>query len=294
MLQEYLKRHHEGIKEYLYIVFGTALVAIGVVVFFEPHNLVTGGVTGLAIIIADVGKTMYGITIPIWVTNLVLNIPLFLMALKIRGKKFIARTFMTTVIFTLFLSLAEFIPGISQESDLVISTLFGSAFSGVGMGFVFRGQTTTGGTDLAASVIHKYFRHISIAKILFLVDAIIITIGFFAFGIRIAMYGIIAVYITSRFTDTILEGFDFAKAAFIVSDKHEEISERIMTDTERGATAIHAKGVYTKKEKDVILVVMNKKEIIILKELVTSVDPKAFLIVTDVREVLGEGFQRIV
>ncbi|MBE6011970.1 YitT family protein [Anaeropeptidivorans aminofermentans] len=294
MLQEYLKEHREGIKEYLYIIFGTALVAIGVVVFFEPHNLVTGGVTGLAIIIADLGRTMYGVTIPIWLTNLFFNIPLFLMALRTKGKKFLARTFITTMLLTTFLSLAEFIPVISEESDLVISTLFGAVFVGIGMGFVFRAQTTTGGTDIAASVIHKYFRHISIAKILFFVDAIIITIGFFVFGIRITMYGIIAVYITSRFTDTVLEGFDFAKAAFIISDKHEEISMRIMTDTERGATAIHAKGVYTQKEKDVILVVMNKKEIIMLKELVTSVDPRAFLIVTDVREVLGEGFQRIV
>ncbi|MDR2899182.1 MAG: YitT family protein, partial [Clostridiales bacterium] len=206
-------------KDYLFILIGTALVAISLASFFEPNGLVTGGVTGLAIIVEDLGNKFYGISIPLWLTNLVLNIPLFLLALKIKGKRFLLRTFVATVSLSIFLSWAEGLPKLSSNTDLTIYTVFGSVIQGIGMGLIFRSKTTTGGTDLLASVVHNYIRHISIAKILFVVDGCIMAVGFFVFGARSTMYAVIAAYIVSKITDVILEGFDFAKAAFIISDK---------------------------------------------------------------------------
>ena len=280
-------------KDYLYIIIGTILIAVSVVCFFEPQGLVTGGVTGLAIIIASVGKSMYGVEIPLWATNLVLNVPLFLLGLKIRGKDFLARTMFSTVFLSIALSWAAKLPAINAESDMVVYTVFGAVLSGIGAGFVFRAKATTGGSDLFASIIHYYMRHISIAKILLVVDAAILVLGFFVFGARSSMYAIIAIYIVSQATDAILEGFDFAKAAFIISDKEKEIAKEFMDITERGATFIKASGVYTGKEKEMLMIVMSNKEIIIMKDIIKRIDPAAFIIVTDVREVLGEGFREI-
>jgi len=280
-------------KGFLYIIIGTILIAISVVCFFEPHGLVTGGVTGLAIIIASVGKNMYGVEIPLWATNLVLNVPLFLLGFKVRGKDFLARTLFSTVFLSVALSWAAHLPKFYSDSDMVIYTVFGAVLSGVGAGFVFRSKATTGGTDLFASVIHNYMRHVSIAKILLVVDTAILVMGFFVFGARSSMYAIIAVYIVSKATDAVLEGFDFAKAAFIISEKETEIAKEFMDITERGATFIKSSGVYTGQDKEMLMIVMSNKEIIIMKDIIKRLDPAAFIIVTDVREVLGEGFREI-
>jgi len=280
-------------KDYLYIIIGTILIAISVVCFFEPQGLVTGGVTGLAIIIASVGNSFYGVEIPLWATNIVLNVPLFLLGLKVQGKGFLARTLFSTVFLSVALSWALYLPSFNSDSDMVVYTVFGAVLSGIGAGFVFRSKATTGGSDLLASVIHSYMRHISIAKILLVVDTAILIMGFFVFGARSSMYAIIAVYIVSRATDAVLEGFDFAKAAFIISEKETEIAKEFMEITERGATFIKSSGVYTGENKEMLMIVMSNKEIIIMKDIIKKIDPTAFIIVTDVREVLGEGFREI-
>ena len=280
-------------KDYLYIIIGTTLIAISVVCFFEPHGLVTGGVTGLAIIIASIGRDFYGVEIPLWATNLVLNVPLFLLGFKVRGRNFLGRTLFSTVFLSIALSWAARLPAFNSDSDMVIYTVFGAVVSGIGAGFVFRSKATTGGSDLFASIIHYYMRHVSIAKILLVVDTAILALGFFVFGARSSMYAIIAVYIVSRATDTILEGFDFAKVAFVISEKEQEIAKEFMNITERGATFIKSSGGYTGNDKEMLMVVMSNKEIVIMKDVIKRVDPTAFIIVTDVREVLGEGFREI-
>lgn len=279
----------ERIKDYGMIMLGDILIAIAVTVFFEPEGLVTGGVSGIAIIVSEVSKILINFNIPLWATTLILNIPLFLLSFKILGKNFLGKTIFSTAFFTLALSIAEHIPVF--ETDLIISAIMGSVLSGIGAGLVFKCRATTGGTDLAASIIHKYFKHVSIPKILFAIDSVILAVGFIVFGANPTFHAILAVYITSKVTDTVLEGFDFAKAAFIISDKSEEIGQKIMEETERGATFLNAQGVYTGKEKKVLLVIMNTKEIVITKDLVKRIDPAAFIFVSDVREVLGEGFQ---
>ncbi|GHV38329.1 membrane protein [Clostridia bacterium] len=276
------------LSEYLIIMAGTASLAVAINVFFEPLNLVTGGVSGIAIIVRSLAKEA-GLDIPLWATNIALNLPLFVIGLKARGWRFLSRTVFSTVFLSVALYFTAFIP-LVPDMDLTLAAVFGGVLSGVGLGLVFRCSATTGGSDLLASVIAKYKPHLPLSRLMFVIDALIIAAGFFVFGAFKAMYAIIAVYVTSMLISAVLEGLSFAKAAFIISDKHEEIGETLLTKLQRGATALNGSGLYTKTDKKVILCVVSSKEIVTLKKTVYEIDEKAFVIVADVREVLGEGF----
>lgn len=277
--------------EYLLIIIGTIFMAIALNIFLEPNNIVTGGVTGLAIIIAHLSNNIIGEEIPLWLTNIVLNIPLFLVTIKVFGVKFLKRTLFATIFLSVSLYFTSWFSKI--EVDNTLASVFGGVLCGIGLGLIFRSSATTGGTDLAASIIHKYIKHYSISKIMFFIDVIIIAAGFFVFGSIATMYAIISVFIISKVIDAILEGLSFAKAAFIISEKYDEIAKEIMYKLDRGATSIYGKGMYTKKELNIILCVVSQKEIVTLKEITSNVDPNAFVIVADVREALGEGFRDI-
>lgn len=277
--------------EYGFIVLGVTIMAVAINIFLDPNNLVIGGVTGLAIIIRDLSERFIGYSIPLWLTNIILNIPLFLIGMKTLGIKFLKRTVFATMFLSLALIYTKWIP--IFESDLTIASIFGGLLSGAGLGLIFRSSATTGGSDLAASIIHKYNRHISVARIMLIIDVIIIIAGFFVFGSLATMYAIIAVFIISKVVDAMLEGLSFAKAAFIISDKSDQIADSIIKNLDRGATSLFGKGMYTGIQRNVILCVVSKKEILKLKVITAKIDLNAFVIVADVREVLGEGFQAI-
>ncbi|TCK93466.1 uncharacterized membrane-anchored protein YitT (DUF2179 family) [Natranaerovirga hydrolytica] len=273
----------------LFLIFiGTNLLAFSINVFFEPMNLVIGGVTGLAIVIKEVSEVFIGFEIPIWLTNIAVNIPLFLVSTMIKGKDFGTKTVFATLLLTFTLYYTENLPMIT--TDLMLSTVYGGIIAGAGLGFVFLAFATTGGTDLAASIIQHYVKHFSVAKIMFFIDAFIVLIGAFIFGPEKALYAIIAIVIIAKVIDGILEGLHFSKAALIISDKHDILSMALMQNIERGVTSINGTGMFSSKEKTMLLCVVSKKQIVKLKELVRSIDEKAFVIVTDVKEVLGEGF----
>ncbi len=276
------------IQNYAIISVGVILLALGISVFYAPYGMVTGGVSGLAIIIAETSKGL-GFSIPIWLTNLLFNVPLFAIGLKALGIKNLAKTIYATFFLSFALYLTNFIPAI--ETDLTIASVFGGVTCGLGLGLVFRSVATTGGTDLAANIIHLKLRHVSIQKIMFVLDATIIIIGLFTFGPIKAMYAIVGVFITSKVIDGVLEGLSFAKAAFIISTKSDEISKSILLKIDRGVTALSGRGAYTNTEKDVLLCVVSSKELVEIKQLVKEIDNRAFVIVADVREVLGEGFK---
>lgn len=278
--------------EYILIVVGVTMLALAINFFYEPNGLVTGGVSGLGIIIQTVSKERFGFVIPLWLTNTILNLPLFIIGAKALGLKFLKRTLFATMYLSSALFYTAYIPKI-QGTDYLLAAVFGGAASGIGLGLVFRCLATTGGSDLAASIIHKYYKHISISRLMFAIDAAVISLGFFTFGAAKAMYAIISVFISSKLIGTILEGLHFAKAAFIISEYSDKIADRLLAELERGATGLYGKGMFTKKERNVILCVVSTKEVIELKELVSQIDPAAFVIVADVREVLGEGFQSI-
>lgn len=174
--------------------------------------------------------------------------------------------------------------------DMLLAALFGGVIMGVGIGFIFLGQGTTGGTDMVSALIQHKMRHYSIAQILQVVDGAIVILGVFIFGLQRALYAVIAIFVTTKVTDGFLEGMKFAKIAFIITDLHDEMAKSLMEELERGLTGISARGMYSGEEKTMLFCVVGKKQIVRLKELVTRTDPKAFVIVTDAREVIGEGF----
>ncbi|NMA84824.1 MAG: YitT family protein [Epulopiscium sp.] len=281
-------KKQELIREYLYIILGTTLLAIAINVFFARQGLVTGGVTGLAIIVQELTKGVWDGGIPLWITNIAINIPLFLIAISLKGKMFGTKTLFSTLYLSLSLYLTQGIVSLTQ--DFLLSSIFGGVLGGIGIGLVFAGFATTGGTDLAASILHLYFAHVSVGTLMFIIDAVIIGIGFFVFGPEKTMYAIIAVYITAKMMDGILEGIHFSKAAFIISENSTAIATALMNTLDRGVTALSGRGMYTQQSKDVLLCVVSKKQIAKLKDIVKEVDENAFVIVADVREVVGEGF----
>lgn len=278
-------------KEYFFIILGTTLLALAINMFYNPNQMVVGGVTGLGVIIESYSRQYFPFVVTLSATNILLNIPLFLLSYFMLGKGVLGRT----VFATFYLSAALIYTGIFPKftGDLLLAAVYGGAISGVGIGLVFRGLATTGGVDLVASMIHKKYNHLSVSKIIFWIDFFIIALGLFVFGVEKAMYAIIAVYISSRCMNAILEGMSFSKAAFIISDKSEAIADGLMKEIERGVTGLHGIGMYTKAEKTILLCVFSQKEITKVKKLVIEIDDKAFIIVTDSKEVLGEGFQNI-
>ena len=180
-----------------------------------------------------------------------------------------------------------------KNFDMIISAIYGGLLSGIGLGLVFRNNSTTGGTDLTASIINSKHKQIPVANIMFFMDACIIGVGFFTFGAKNAMYAIIADFIASRVLDMMLEGFIFSKSVFIISDKTNQIAEQILNNLKRGVTSINGQGMYTKQSKNILFCVMNSKEVFSLKSMINNIDPDAFIIVTDAHEVLGNGFRQL-
>ena len=279
-------------NKYLVIFLGTLLMAIGVNCFFEPTHMVTGGVTGLAIIVKSLTAGMISFWpdgIPLWFSNLFFNVFLFFGGYKILGREFFKDTVIGTILCSLSLYLIPIID--LAKGDFLLAAIFGAAFNGVGLGLVFSTGASTGGTDLLAAITHKYVKHYSIAQQIMVFDGLIVCSGAVMYGINVALYAIVAVYITSKLMDAILEGLKFAKLAFIISEKYEEIANEVLHEMDRGITAIPAKGMYSNDEKNMLVCAVGKKEISILMDIVDKKDPRAFMIVTDAREVLGEGFR---
>lgn len=279
---------NENILNYVYIMIGATILAAGVNMFFANLKLVTGGVSGLAIVIEYLSIKNYGIDIPLWFTNIVVNVPLLAIAVKLKGRAFVGKSMFAAAYLSFALFYTSFIP--APKVDLLIASIFGGVFVGTGLGFVLRASASTGGTDLAANIIKVYLKNIPIAKIILVIDSTIILIGALVFGIEKAMYALISTYIVSKVIDSILEGINFSKAVFIISDYSNEIAGILMKDLNRGVTGIHATGMYSKGEKQVLFVVVGKDEIVPLQKIVKEIDTKAFMTVADVREVLGEGF----
>ncbi len=276
------------VMAYLAIILGTAFMGVAYQCIYDPINLVTGGFTGIAIIVKHYTESIWAGGVPLWLTNLVLNIPVFILSYLFLGKKFVGRTVFGTIMLSVWLYV---IPCVDMtQGDYTLAAVFGGLFSGIGMGLVLRGNATTGGTDMVAALVQLIIKHRSIAQILQVLDGAVVVIGLFVFGLRASLYAVVAVYVVTKVSDAILEGFKYSKAAYIISDKYEELANRLMAELDRGATGLDAKGMYTGENKCVLYCVVSKKQIVQLKEIVADVDPTAFVIVSDVREVFGEGF----
>ncbi len=277
------------LTHYLLVIIGTLLMAVSVNVVYEPLEMVTGGVTGLAIVIKKITSLFIEGGIPIWLSNIMLNIPLFIAAVLVRGKVFLRNTLFATVSFTIALYIVPTFDIVYQ--DYLLAAVFGGVIGGTGLGLVFITLSSTGGTDLLAMLVNKYKPYYTVPQILIVIDGIIVLAGAISFGVTKALYAIMAVYITSKISDNILEGLKFAKMAYVISDSYEEIANQVMKNLDRGVTGISATGMYSNKDKKMLFCVVSKKEIIELTEIVSKIDPRAFVIVSDAREVMGEGFR---
>ena len=277
-------------KDIIFILLGTFIMTLGVNWVQDPMGLVCGGVTGLAIVIKYVTGFVIEGGVPLWLINILFNGPLFVAAFYMKGWKYIAKTLFATLSLSFFLGV---IPTFQLFDDYILGVLFGAVTTGVGIGLVFSRMATTGGTDLLSALIHEKHRHFTIPQLLSVIDGIIVILGAVVFGIDNAMYAIVVVYLVAKISDGMLEGLKFAKMAHIISDKAEEIAEVILQDVDRGVTGVDVKGMYSKTDKKMLICVVTKKEIVELMDIVHKIDPSAFVIVNDVREVMGEGFIEI-
>lgn len=271
-----------AVTDYFWIILGAFAMGFAIKNLYDPVNLVTGGVTGIAIILKDAAD------VPLWLANTLCNIPLFLAAWKLKGWRFMKRTMAATAALSASLLVIPQMPLLAD--DLLLTSLFGGIVCGAGTGLIFLFQATTGGTDMLAALIQRKLRHYSIAQIMQVLDAAVVMLGTAVFGIRHAFYALIAIYAVTKVSDGMIEGLKFSKQAYVISDRHEEIARAVMTRMGRGVTALDAVGMYSGQGKKMLFCVVSRKEIVALREIVAEFDRKAFLIVADVREVFGEGF----
>jgi len=282
--------------KYLIILLGTAIGAIGINIFLVPYHIAPGGITGLGTIL----YYLINQTIPLGIIILIINIPIFIWGLIVLGKKAIVNILFATITFSLFIDISEsFLIDIAKkhiasggQTDLLLFALFGGAIMGAGLGVVYRYNTNTGGVDLLADIFRKKGVHFSMGQIMFIFDAIIVIIAATVFNnVMLGMYAIIAILVFSKVVDLILDGVGFAKGLYIISEKSQEISKKILQDMDRGVTGIKSIGKYTDTEREMLFCVIRAKQLTQIKKLIKDVDPEAFVVLTDVREVLGEGFQ---
>jgi uncharacterized membrane-anchored protein YitT (DUF2179 family) len=256
--------------------------------FFEPHLIAPGGISGLAIVINSVTGTSLSLI------NLLFNIPLFIIAYKILSKEDISKTLIGIAFFTACLQLTSNLSQLNATNDSLLACIIGSLLCGLGLGIIFRINGTTGGTDLVGLLVNKFFPNISVAVLMGIADFVVVVLsGIVSKEIEIALYSAVSLYIIVKVTDIIIDGFNYSKSFTIISNKSDEISQNIMDELGRGVTFLKGKGAYTKEEKNVILVVVSKREVVTLKRLIKSIDPYAFIIVCDIHEALGEGFSSI-
>ncbi len=270
-------------KEYFLIILGSFVMGYAIKNILDPVNLVTGGVSGFAVIFNGLWS------VPLWITNTALNIPLFIITYIIKGKNFMIKTIVATTALSVALAV---IPehSIINDGDILLPAIFGGIVMGVGTGLVFMNRATTGGTDMMAADIQHFMRHKSVAQILMVLDGMVVLLGAGIFGINKALYAVISVFLVTAISDMIIDGLKFGKVLYIISDKSTEIADRIMAEMERGVTAIKAKGMYTGNDKQMLYVVVQSREVPQVKDIIYEVDRDAFLILSNATEVVGEGF----
>lgn len=278
-------------KEWSMFVLGTALMAFAINQIFAPADMVTGGVSGLAIVLEEALIRWADIHVPIWVFNIIFNIPLIVLGFCGLGWKSMKRSLAGTVALTVFLAI------IPEKSiglgDSLLTAIFGGVIGGVGIGLVFSANGSTGGTDLLALLLTKKFRTLKVTQLLLILDGIIVLMGAWMFGLTTALYTVIAIYTVSTLSDRVIKGFYDAMAVFVISGDSSRIADEIMDRLERGVTRMKVIGGYSGEEKDMLFCVIGKRQLPQVKDIIAEIDKNAFVTVTEANEVLGEGFRNI-
>ncbi|SHF56378.1 YitT family protein [Ornithinibacillus halophilus] len=273
------------LKNIFFILLGSAIFAFGIVHFNMQNNLGEGGFTGITLLLYFAWQ---------WdpaITNIILNIPVFFIGWKFLGRNTFVYTIIGTLAVSVFLRIFQINPFPTYlQSDMTLAALFAGVFIGVGLGIIFRYGGTTGGVDIIARIVHKYIGW-SMGKTMFLFDFVVITTSVFTILELVeGMYTLVAVYIGARVIDFMQEGAYSARGATIISSNSDEIAKRIMKEMDRGVTVLAGRGSYTGESRDVLYCVVGRNEIVRLKSIINTIDPHAFVSVSSVHDVLGEGF----
>jgi uncharacterized membrane-anchored protein YitT (DUF2179 family) len=273
----------EVFLEYIYVLIGSAIVAIAFNLFLLPNQIASGGVSGISTIL----YSLFGFEPAI--VQWTFNIPLFIAGVVLLGKNFGVKTLVGTI----FLPLVVFFTNDYEPwtNDPLLGALFGGIGVGLGLGFVFRGKASTGGTDLAAQIINKY-TGLTLGTCVAIIDGLIVLSAAIVFDIERGLYALIALYVTTKTIDLVQIGLGRSKMAMIITNQQAEVRECILNKIDRGVTKLSAYGGYTDNERPILMCVVDQTEFTKLKQLVKTIDPSAFVIVMDASEVLGEGFKR--
>ncbi|MFD2615569.1 YitT family protein [Paenibacillus gansuensis] len=270
------------IMEYVYLILGSLVIALSFNIFLVPNQVASGGVSGISIIV----KELFGVTPAL--TQWALNIPLFFAGLWLLGGKFGIKTLVGSAVLPLLVLVTSGLPSLTDNT--LLAAIYGGIGVGAGLGLVFRGRASTGGLDLAAQILHKY-TGLRLGLCVALLDGTVILVAGLAISPEKALYALIGLYVTIKTIDVVQMGFGYSKVAFIISDQTDRLSEVILKDLDRGLTKLTAQGGFTNTDRPVLMVVVGQTEVTKLKTLVQSVDPSAFIIISDTTEVLGKGFK---
>jgi uncharacterized membrane-anchored protein YitT (DUF2179 family) len=270
------------IHRYLMITLGSIVCALGICAFFMPYHLLSGGVSGLCILLYYVFK------LPVGVTNIILNIPLFYLAYKAMSKDYVLCGIFGMLVLSISIDALTFLGQMYVVRDMLLSCIAGGVIQGIGSAMMYRVNGNTGGMDIIGAIIQKHYS-ISIGTSSFIFNLLLLVVGCYFFGIEITLYTMLAFYIAFRATNAFTDGFDFKKSVIIVSEKYEQIADEIMK-MDRGVTYLDAEGAYTGTPRKVLFVVVKLTQIAKIRGIVTSFDPNAFMIIQDASDVLGRGF----
>ena len=271
---------------YVWITLASVIYAIGFNWCYEPNQIGFGGITGVAQIINAVLPWA-----PIGTVVILLNAPLFLLGWRLLGGHLLLSSLYAMFISSLAIDLLHMVYTF-QPMDPVLATIYGGVLMGGSLGIVFLQGATTGGTDLIARLLKLKLAWLPVGKLLMVIDLVVILAVAAAFGnVDSALYGVVALYISSMVMDMVLYGLDTAKVAYIISDRHKEIADTLVRDLDRGVTILHGEGAWSGQEKQVLMCAFKQRQIVTMKQLVKELDPAAFLIVCDAHEVMGEGFR---
>ena len=277
-----------GVRDYALVLAGSLFEAIALRLFLVPADLASGGISGISQLINH--YTGWPIGLMVFIGNL----PLFLLGWGyLGGRRFVLRTVVAVAAYSLFtdlLMLVPFFPKNGLTDDLVLNSLYGAVAMGIGYGLVYRGQGTSGGSDILARILNRW-RGIPMTQSYLMTDTLVILAAGFVFGWQKALYAIIVLYVSGLVVDSTLEGAGTVRTALIVSDQSVTVSQRILSEMERGVTILNGTGAYTGAARPVIYCVVNRSEIQQLKTIVHDTDPKAFMVIGQAHEALGEGFQ---
>lgn len=280
------------------IVLGSLILAAGFVFFISPYRIVPGGVYGISIVIHYVTRGLLSWApdgFPIGLMGLILNIPLTILGIRILGPRFGVKTVVGFILSSVFMDGITYFWGEKPlvAGDALLSSIFGGVLIGIGLGLIFKSKATSGGSDIIAMIIAKY-TNIPLGQLLIYVDSVIVLLGLVVFADwKIPLYSWIVIFVTGKTIDIVLQGISVDKTLFIISDKFEEIRDRIINDLQRGGTYIPGLGMYNGAQKTIIFTVVNRREMAILEEYIHLIDPDAFVTVLEANEILGEGFKSL-